>query len=108
MQQQIQYHLCFETLANELRIKIIEQLSGRSMSVNELAEQLGAERSRVSHSLYMLKGCKVVNVKKQGKKMLYSLSDRNYLSATKPGNSLFAIINEHVENCCTTCYKLKE
>ena len=101
------YHLCFETLANELRIKIIELLSIRAMNVNEISERLGAERSRVSNSLHVLKGCNVVESKKLGKNMLYSLKDKSYLKALQSGNSVFSIIDEHINTYCDSCYKLK-
>lgn len=101
------YHLCFETLANELRIKIIELLGSRSMGVNELADSLGAERSRVSHSLNILKGCSIVDIKKVGKRMIYSLKDKTYLNAVKNGNSVLGIIDNHVDTFCDTCFKIK-
>ena len=101
------YHLCFETLANELRIKIIELLGNGLMSVNEIAEKLGVERSRVSHSLYILKGCGIVSAEKQGKRMVYSLRDRTYLDAVIPSNSIFNIIDNHVDRFCNTCFKQK-
>ncbi|SRR3989338_3631290 len=100
------YHLCFETLSNELRIHIIEQLEKKAMSVNEIADTLNSERSRISHSLGILRGCNIVDVKKHGKKMIYSLKDKTYLNAAKSGNSIFAIINEHIDNYCTCCHKM--
>ncbi len=98
------YHLCFETLSNELRIKIIELLGKTPMSVNELADKLNAERSRVSHSLSIMRGCNIVDVKKTGKNMVYSLKDKTFISAAK-ANSIFEIVDNHVDNYCTTCHK---
>lgn len=108
MLEQKPYHLCFETLANELRIKIIELLGTKAMSVNEIAGILGSERSRISHSLSILQGCSVVDAKKVGKKRVYSLKDKNYLNAIKPSTSLLGIIDNHVDTFCDTCFKLKE
>ena len=107
MLEQKPYHLCFETLANELRMKILEMLSHGPKSVNELAENLNAERSRVSHSLFILKGCKIVDANKKGKKMVYSLKDKTYLNTLHSGDSILGIIDSHIDNYCDSCYKLK-
>ncbi len=46
----VPYDRCFRTLANPLRIRIIELLKKRPMAVSELSKQLKAERSKVSHA----------------------------------------------------------
>ena len=63
----VPYHLCFETLANELRIEILRLLIEKPCSVQELSQKLDAEQSRVSHALKMLRTCSFVVVEKRGK-----------------------------------------
>jgi len=67
------FHLCFEVLGNPLRIKIIQLLRKRQLSVGQLVRETGEEQSKVSHSLAALKKCKFVETKRQGKKIVYSL-----------------------------------
>lgn len=101
------YHLCFETLSNQLRLQILEMLSKRPMNVTELAALLHAERSRVSHSLQMLRICSYVDAKKQGKEVVYTLRDGTPLGAQRPGNSVFAIVDNHIDEHCKGCNKLR-
>ncbi len=101
------YHLCFETLSNQLRLQILEVLRHGPMNVTELAMKLHAERSRVSHSLAMLKLCSYVDTKKQGKEMIYSIKDNTPLTAHQPGTSIFAIVDNHIDSHCKGCNKLR-
>jgi|SRR3989344_2300567 len=107
--EQKPYHLCFETFSNELRIKIIDLLNQKPMSVNELADSIGVERSNVSHSLKMLRMCRLVDVRKSGKNMIYSIKDNSLVSgAAASSGNLFKIIDEHADHFCKTCAKMDE
>ena len=68
------YHLFFSNLANPLRVEIISQLKNRDMNVGEIANQLEMEQSKVSHALAILKSCNIVNSKREGKQIIYSLN----------------------------------
>ncbi len=68
------YEVCFETLANSLRLRIIKLLTEEMLSVGEISKKLKAEQSRVSHSLRTLKDCGYVESKARGKERIYSLS----------------------------------
>jgi len=98
-------HLCFETLSNDLRIQILKGLKDGPLSVNELTEQIGLERSRISHSLKMLKDCKFVHAKKSGRQMLYSINEKA-MSPDASHESIFHVINDHVKTFCMDgCHK---
>ncbi len=100
-----QYDLCFETLSNQTRIKILKKLSEKPRSVSELVSELEIEQSRLSHSLQMLRDCNYVDVKQVGKKRIYSLKE-NVLEK-KEGN-LFEVIDAHVQEYChNNCTKIK-
>lgn len=101
------YHLCFETLSNQLRLQILEHLKQRPMNVTELAAALHAERSRISHSLQMLRVCSYVDAKKHGKEMVYTVRDGTPLAAEQSGKSVFAIIDNHIDSHCKGCNKLR-
>jgi len=93
------YNIFFSKLANPLRIKIVSNLDKKDMSVTELADNLKVEQSKISHALKELKKCSIVNVKKEGKKRIYSLS--------KTIIPILRLIDCHSENCtkCGGCGK---
>ncbi len=98
------YHLCTETLANELRLSILEELKKQPISVTELAKKVNAERSNVSHALEMLKKCSLVDAKKQGKQVIYSLNNSPLLQP-QVNKNIFQIIDEHKLHNCEVCHK---
>lgn len=103
------YHLCFETLANDLRIKILNELEKQPLSVQQLAKRVNAERSTVSHSLKTLKECSYVQAKKQGKEMVYFMIP-NVLADLNSANSSgkFKFMDSHIEHfCCNDCKKIR-
>ena len=108
----VPYHLCFDTLANQLRIEIMKELEQGSKSVQELADTLKEEQSKVSHSLRMLRECKYVDVEKKGKKRIYSLKkgfDRKKLKMNPmDGTGVIGFVENHAECVCTDCKKLEK
>lgn len=101
------YHLCFESLANELRIKILAALKERPHTVNELTARLGVERSRVSHSLQMLRDCNIIRSQKNGKHRLYSLNSDSPLTDLRIHSTMFTIFDDHIEKFCQKCWKVE-
>ena len=65
----------FKVFADTTRIKILFALMARPMPVGELAEAIGATQSAVSHQLRQLKQAHLVKVQRDGKSVIYSLSD---------------------------------
>lgn len=99
------YHHCLETLANPLRMRIIKALEKGPHNVSALTQELGVERSRVSHSLEDLRKCKHVVAEKKGKQVIYSLNEKA-MRALPEHQSLFQVIDHHVKTFCTEgCYK---
>lgn len=100
-----QYHRCLETLANPLRMSIIRALEKGPHSVSALTQELGLERSRISHSLEDLRKCKHVVAEKKGKQMIYSLNEKA-MRTLPEHQSLFQVIDHHVKSFCTEgCHK---
>ena len=95
------YHRCFETLANELRLDIVKALSKKEMCVTDLAEKLGVERSRVSHSLSLLKRCTIAHSKQEGKKQIYYLDSR--LVKMLKNDTLLVALSNYMDNCRPIC-----
>ena len=72
----------FKVFADTTRIKILYALMGREISVGDLAEVIGATQSAVSHQLRtpltavnLLKQAHLVKFQRDGKNVIYSLSD---------------------------------
>ena len=108
---QVPYSLCFETLSNELRVRIIESLMIGPLTVKQLSEKLGVEQSRLSHSLQMLKTCSYVDVEQKGKEHIYSLKPtvKGGLEMPEERSNIFTVIHRHAHTeCAGGCKKLTE
>ncbi len=72
------YNLFFEVFSNKTRIKIIEALITGEKSVSEICKLINEEQSKVSHNLKKLTECHFLDVKRKGKKRIYSLNKENH------------------------------
>ncbi len=94
------YNLFFETIASKTRLRILELLQNRPMSVGEICSELKEEQSKVSHNLKKLIDCHFLDVKQEGKKRIYSLNKDTIVP-------LMNLVNKHVEKYCQEICKLK-
>ena len=88
------YNIFFNNLANKLKIQIITKLKEKEMSVNELANSLKVEQSKISHALSSLKSCNIVNSKQDGKLRIYSLNKKTIIP-------ILNLIDEHSKSFCS-------
>ncbi|MFH1440180.1 MAG: metalloregulator ArsR/SmtB family transcription factor [Candidatus Woesearchaeota archaeon] len=89
----------FVNFANKTKLDIIVTLRDKPLCVNEIAEKLGEEQSKVSHNLSKLTRCRILVMNKEGKKRVYSLNHDTVLPILK-------IVEQHVkENCAKYCFK---
>ncbi len=65
----------FKVFGDTTRIKILYALMARELCVADLAEMIGATQSAVSHQLRTLKQARLVKFQRDGKNVIYSLSD---------------------------------
>ena len=65
----------FKVFGDTTRIKILYALMGRELCVADIAEIVGASQSAVSHQLRSLKQARLVKFQRDGKNVIYSLSD---------------------------------
>ncbi|MEW6036549.1 MAG: metalloregulator ArsR/SmtB family transcription factor [Candidatus Micrarchaeota archaeon] len=96
--------LFFSALANPVRIKILQELALSPMTVNEIVQKVGAERTLVSHNLALLTQAQLVNHVKAGKTRVYSANQ--YVVPY-----VFFVIDRIVCSRCSlrsTCKTLKE
>lgn len=100
-------YTCFEVLGNKLRYDIVQLLFEKEMSVLQIAEKTGAEQSRVSHALKILKDCKLIDVEKEGKQNFYFVPEKiikKFDLKNNPGN-VFQMLKEHSDAVCGNCYR---
>lgn len=72
--------LC-KALSNPKRLEIIATLRDREMSVGELAERLAIPIGNLSQHLNMMKGVGMLNSRKEGNVVYYSLATPKMLEA---------------------------
>ena len=65
----------FKVFGDTTRIKILYALMERDRCVAEIAELIGATQSAVSHQLRSLRQARLVKFQRDGKNVIYSLSD---------------------------------
>lgn len=90
------YNVFFGTLGTELKIDIITTLKNKTLSVNEIAQGINQERSKVSHALKSLLGCGFVFVKKEGRNRVYALNRETILP-------LLNLVEKHIKKYCRVC-----
>jgi ArsR family transcriptional regulator len=72
--------LC-KTLSNPKRLMILALLAKKEMSVGEIAEVIAVPLSNVSQHLALLKAQSIVQTRKEGQTVYYSLADRRIIEA---------------------------
>src|SRR5215469_8478378 len=68
------YREFFRALSNQTRFSIVQLLRSKPHYVNEMAEKLGIEQSRISHNLACLLNCGFVGWEWNGKNKVYRLN----------------------------------
>ena len=65
----------FKVFADTTRIKILYALMEQDLCVAHIADAIGATQSAVSHQLRILKQARLVRFRREGKNVIYALSD---------------------------------
>ena len=65
----------FKVFGDSTRIKILYVLVESDMSVGDIAQALNMTQSSISHQLRVLKQCRRVRFRREGKNIVYSLAD---------------------------------
>ena len=75
--EEILYDLAdlFKVFSDTTRIKILFALMDNDLCVADIAETINASQSAVSHQLRILKQARLVKFQREGKNVIYSLSD---------------------------------
>lgn len=80
----------FRVFGDSTRIRILYVLSEAEVCVCDLAEILNMTQSAISHQLRILKQSKLVNGRREGKQVFYSLADDHVRTIIAQGK-------EHIE-----------
>lgn len=67
----------YKIFADHTRLRILDSLLNRPMCVNEISEVLDISQSAVSHQLKNLRTSNLVKTDKEGKNVIYSISDEH-------------------------------
>ena len=81
----------FKAISEPSRLKILLALSCGELCVEHLTQAVGGNQSAVSHQLKTLKDNKIVKCKRNGKQVMYSVSDEHVLT-------MINVAKEHL-NC---------
>jgi ArsR family transcriptional regulator, lead/cadmium/zinc/bismuth-responsive transcriptional repressor len=69
----------FRVVSDVARLKLLDRLADREWCVTELAEAAGVGLSTVSQQLRMLRAERIVQRRRTGKHVFYSLADRHII-----------------------------
>lgn len=75
----------FKILGDVTRLKILQALMHGELCVNDLAERLSMEQSAISHQLRILRDAHLVQNRRDGRVIFYSLADRHVLLLLETG-----------------------
>lgn len=69
----------FKLLGDPTRVRLVDALSHGERCVCDLATLIGLTESAVSHQLRLLRGARLVRVRRTGRQAFYSLDDHHVL-----------------------------
>lgn len=87
------YNNFFMNFSTKSKFDILMALRDGPLSVTQIAKKVGDEQSAVSHNLLKMSGCRILNVRKDGKQRIYSLNEETVVP-------LLNIVEGHVKRCC--------
>lgn len=83
----------FRTMAHPLRLRMVSLLCEGPRTVTEIYGEIGEEQSKVSHNLKILRDCRIIFAKRNGKSISYSLNAETI-------TPLFALLDLHRKKYC--------
>jgi len=78
----LQADVC-KTMANPVRMEIIYALKEGEKTVSELVEAMGLNKSNVSQHLAILKSAEVVDARRDGQNIFYSIANGKIIEACR-------------------------
>lgn len=93
------HRLFFKAFSNYTRLKIIQLLRKKPLTVTEICERTGFEQSRVSHNLRCLEHCGFVKVTPNGNFRKYALDEETIIPIVDLFDKHIQKYKERLENC---------
>lgn len=81
--------LCIKAMSHPLRLKILCVLGNRSVSVQEIVEQVGTSQSNISQHLSILREKNILGSKKEANRVFYFIDDDRMLKLIKMMRDVF-------------------
>jgi DNA-binding transcriptional ArsR family regulator len=79
----------FKALAHPVRVRILDELRGGAVSVNDLCGRLNLEQSTVSQQLGVLRSRSIVTGRKEGQSVFYSVRDPEIFALLDVAKKIF-------------------
>lgn len=79
----------FKALAHPLRIRILDELRKGELGVNDLCIRLEVEQSNLSQQLAVLRSRNIVDTRKEGQNVYYSVRDPELFSLLDAARKIF-------------------
>ncbi|GAC1421513.1 MAG: metalloregulator ArsR/SmtB family transcription factor [Candidatus Velthaea sp.] len=89
----------FRALGDPTRLRILELVFERPLTVSDLIRELGLSQSNISNHLACLRWCGFVEADNRGKWAYYSARDPKVRNIIKLGRALVAENAEHIAAC---------
>jgi ArsR family transcriptional regulator, cadmium/lead-responsive transcriptional repressor len=89
----------FRVLGDRTRLAILSHLLTGPHTVSELISKTGLSQSRLSNHLACLRWCKIVEAERQGRNMIYSVTDPRLHALFAFTDDLVADKAEHLASC---------
>ncbi len=75
----------FKVLGDPTRLRILRVLMNQDVCVRDIADKLGMGQSAVSHQLRILRDARLVQFRRDGKTVYYSLADAHVFTLLDVG-----------------------
>ena len=89
----------FRGLGDSTRLSILESLRNGEKSASKIVQEVGQSQSNVSNHLSCLLECGLVKNRREGKNMLYSLSDKKVSKLLQESEGILSDIAQRIYSC---------
>jgi len=80
---------CLKAMSHPLRLKILCVLGNKSISVQDIVEQVGTSQSNISQHLAILREKDILSHQKEANKVYYSIDDKRILKLIEMMREVF-------------------
>lgn len=98
----------FSVLSNPHRVRIVEELSQRELSVNELQDRLNITHAAVSQQLAVMRTNRIVVERRDGRNVLYHLRDADLAVWVLAGIKFISPNQDEIQNMLTAIESAKK